>query len=374
MLRVRVYPDTLIAPTSKIYAGLFELEAAGQLQVKYTYKGPSSENIFRHGDEFTLWTEIGDDSAGVIVRICFDTWDHPIINSLKKLEQCDIYFKRSYDRQSLWKLPIELQKKIVPFGLNYACRSINERGFVQRHLVHYFAHKYFLYRPLRGLKKLVTQIGKTSVLRLAPSLSKNFTPPLIEEFEASPDSQAERIVLYQTVVYSPTTSKMSDIKQLKEMNDMRAEIIRALRKNFGERFIGGLAPTDFAKQHYADCITTNKIDKRSFMQLIKNSLITIVTTGLHNSTGWKLAEYLAASKCIVTEPLHYELPTPLEEEKNYLSFSSPEECVAACKKVLESPKLASDMRWNNYNYYKKEVEPAAHILSCIKRALSTKYS
>jgi len=166
---------------------------------------------------------------------------------------------------------------------------------------------------------------------------------------------------------------MSDIKQLKEMNDMRVNIISSLRQQFGERFIGGLADTDFARQHYPDCLTTEKRDRRSFMKLLKNSLIAVVTTGLHNSIGWKLPEYLASAKCIVTEPLQYELPTPLEENRNYLTFRTPEECVAACETILDSAQLAKEMRYNNYNYYIREVEPSAHMLSCIERAFSTHY-
>ena len=115
------------------------------------------------------------------------------------------------------------------------------------------------------------------------------------------------------------------------------------------------------------------MDRRSFMKLLKNSLIAVATTGLHNSIGWKLPEYLASAKCIVTEPLQYELPTPLEENRNYLTFRTPEECVAACETILDSAQLAKEMRYNNYNYYIREVEPSAHMLSCIERAFSTKY-
>lgn len=46
--------------------------------------------------------------------------------------------------------------------------------------------------------------------------------------------------------------------------------------------------------------------------MVKESDICITTTGLHRSIGWKFAEYIAASKAIVTEKLNYSPGTELK--------------------------------------------------------------
>jgi spore maturation protein CgeB len=86
-----------------------------------------------------------------------------------------------------------------------------------------------------------------------------------------------------------------------------------------------------------------------------------------------LPEYLASSRCIVTEPLKYQLPVLLEEGKNYLSFRTPEECVEACKKILSISQFATQMRYENYRYFLNEVEPSTRIFECLKTALDSSW-
>ena len=81
-------------------------------------------------------------------------------------------------------------------------------------------------------------------------------------------------------------------------------------------------------------------------------------------------EYLAASRCIVTEPLKYQLPVSLIEGKNYLSFRTPEECVGACERLLSDPEFADQMRYENHKYYLNEVEPSVLVYRCLETAMS----
>ena len=97
-------------------------------------------------------------------------------------------------------------------------------------------------------------------------------------------------------------------------------------------------------------------------------MIGIYTRGLHHSLAFKLGEYLASSKCIVTEPLRNELPSPLVPGKNYLEFSTPQECMQRCEQLLDDHDLANQMRRNNWEYYQREVRPDRHVLRCLERA------
>src|SRR5207244_4503884 len=144
-----------------------------------------------------------------------------------------------------------------------------------------------------------------------------------------------------------------------QINAERVGIVRALSKTFGPRFIGGLIPTNYAKSRYPDAVSTHASDRKSYVALAKRCLIGIYTRGLHNSIAFKMAEYLASSKCIVSCPLVHELLAPLTSD-NCLYFTTPNECVRYCESLLNDPDAVAAMRQGNFRYYRDHVEPAQH--------------
>lgn len=57
---------------------------------------------------------------------------------------------------------------------------------------------------------------------------------------------------------------------------------------------------------------------------------------------------------------------------NYIPFSTPEECVAACELLMQDENLLETMSQTNWEYYASEVVPAQRVLSCIQIALRTR--
>jgi hypothetical protein len=55
--------------------------------------------------------------------------------------------------------------------------------------------------------------------------------------------------------------------------------------------------------------------------------------GLYESNGWKLGEYVAGSKAIVSEHLHYDAPGNFSPEQNYLEFNSADEMCGTNNKI-----------------------------------------
>jgi hypothetical protein len=100
----------------------------------------------------------------------------------------------------------------------------------------------------------------------------------------------------------------------------------------------------------------------------KPASIGISTRGLHHSTPFKLGEYLASSKAIVSEPIRHQLYVPLREGVNYLNFSGPDECVAQCALLLNDSARTARMREANRRYYIEQAEPSAAVANCIERA------
>jgi hypothetical protein len=91
----------------------------------------------------------------------------------------------------------------------------------------------------------------------------------------------------------------------------------------------------------------------------------VATTGLNKSNGWKLGEYVAFSKAIITEPLHFRVPGGFSQEINYLKFISPDELIDHAIRLFEDKKLRSEMMMSNYRYYQSFLRPDALILNSL---------
>jgi hypothetical protein len=174
-------------------------------------------------------------------------------------------------------------------------------------------------------------------------------------------------VVFQTRVWEPhDTTDDAD-----QVNQERVDLVRALRDALGERFVGGLVPTPFAAKNFPDAVTPHDASRAGYVQMSKRSLVGVYSRGLHHSLAFKLAEYLAASKCVVSTPFRNELPAPLVEGTNYLEFDGIEQCVAQCRRLLADADLAAEMRRRNREYFLREVEPASHMRRCLDRAFDT---
>jgi hypothetical protein len=182
-----------------------------------------------------------------------------------------------------------------------------------------------------------------------------------------PQEPAQAKIFYRTRVYGPKDAPENfRLGRMNEVNDFRANTVRALKARFGDRFIGGLRDSAYAKATYPDCMFPGDPGLRGHVELSKACLININTAGLHDSSSWKMPEYMAGSRCIVSEPTVYETPEPLVEGRHYLPFSSPEECVAACERLLGDAELVRTMRTENFAYYSAHIRPDRLMSRCLQ--------
>lgn len=364
VLLVSAYPESLSNYTAQLYAGLYELQAGGIVQLRF---GIDHEPIRDPADigHATLFMELTDTERVTRrpLRIAFDLEDTKGIKSRELLDFADVYFKRSYRTSVIEAMAPADRSKIMPFGLHYACTSPNE-GLSDR-MQHAFGynriHGRFRSRPLRAIGSVVRQIGMLAMTRSGLKSRLNELPALIPEFELPPEAGTKRQICYRTRVYDQTHSRKE--------NDMRVATIRALKQNFGDGFVGGLRSSAYARRHYPDCIFPQELDWRGHLALVKSSMICVSTSGLHDSSDWKIPEYLAASRCVVTEHVKYDLPSPLIDGVHLLGFSSPDECVAACERILEDARLANALRRNGFDYYRAHVQPEQTMRRCLDTAL-----
>jgi len=368
MLKVKVYPDLNSRHIAQVYSGLYDLAKEGKIDLEFTSR--VDNRIKRSVRNSVLCIQITDSDNGQVRNVCFDMFDGCEISSVERLRLCDVYFKRSYYGEYIETLNTADRKKILPYGLNYECRSRNESDVLKRLFIFYAANSSFSKNPKILLKDFSRELVRHLLLKYNVDI-RGLKPLSIDEFLARPTEPAELKILFQTRLWTSEECPRIGEGRLKEINKMRVDTVRSLRKRFGQLFVGGLIPNDLSKQYFPDlCLAVEKTDRRNYIDLVKKCLVCVTTIGLHDSIGGKLPEYIAASRCIVTEPPRYQLPVSLIEGKNYLAFRTPEECVGACERLIADPQFADQMRHENHKYYLCEVEPSALVHKRLKTAMS----
>ncbi len=241
------------------------------------------------------------------------------------LEHCDLYFKRSFSEEKNSQLNSEHIHKMYPLGFNYhvSCRNhpLDRREWKQR------------VRKRLGLH----------------SEQWNTTYYSAKRFEGQPVFAPKNLgVLFCTRLWDGCP----------DINQMRIDIIRQLNTMPGIQFTGGLTNSPLSRELAPDLILPGEITFRpNYLRQMRSSDICIGSMGLHESIGWKTGEYVAGAKAIVNERLHYSVPGDFAEGKNYLSFETVEQCLAAVQSLVDDPEKLYQMKCANYDYYHRWLRP-----------------
>ncbi len=335
-----VGPDHDLIHTSLLLTGLCAVDDRATIAVRV--RRPPAADRWLVGDPIVLCLDVG---GPVQARIAIDLRDGEGV-SYPIIDRVDWYLKRAFYPTEIERLPETQRHKIKPFGLNYGCRS-----------------RASTLRMLALVGPVIAARGRAGWDRLRQYLP---TPPAAV-FEQSPDVAVEPLVTFQTRLW---TRDEAPPEEVDELNDGRVAVVRALRREFGDRFIGGLVPTAYARQNFPGELTPHSSRYAEYLALRKRCLIGVYTRGVEHSLAFKLGETFAAAQCLVSHPLRYGLPVPLVPGEHYLLFETPEACVAACRRLFDDPALASRMRHANHAYYRQEVEPAAHVRRVLERVAS----
>lgn len=287
--------------------------------------------------------------------IVYDTYDgyNAVEKSLPLLEKCDYYFKRSYSEEYNKRFFPNFEEKIFPLGFNY--HVTYDGNPIDKHT-----------GTLNKLKSYARHIlGETS--------STFFTSEVFESDMNPHIKHKHPKIIFLTRLWDPEISEngaslsTNSIREREYINDMRITIIRELRHKYGKNVVSGLYDNEVSKKYAPDLICDKKLTKRKhYLKLMHRSDVCIGSMGLHESIGWKTGEYVAAGKAIVNERFHYTVPGDFTEGKNYLSFSTVEECLEAVEKLVSSPELILEMKKSNINYYNDFLKPSQLVENTLK--------
>ena len=269
------------------------------------------------------------------------------------LRQCDLMFKRSFSAKENTQLSFPEQVRRTPPNF-----LVTQRGNP--------AHFPVPCDPQRE------QIKK--MIRMLPG-SQYYNGHILEHklFDMPHVSETPKI-LFMARLWDPDGEFPGQLTEemraeRADINRVRADCIRRLRKEFGDRFYGGVSSSPFAMRDFSDVVldTPHLSRKNAYLTFMKQFDIHIATMGLHGSTGWKFAEYIAASKAIVSETLRYESAGGLCEGTHYLRFNDADSCVRQVAALLDM-NVRADMMQANHAYAERYLRCDAFVRTTLEDA------
>lgn len=342
--------DLLLTPDSchmewaaPILTGLIALDRVGEIQLSVRTRGPRLTDGY-----LTTWLDFSHRESSTNGRICIDFLDSAVRYSDGALRSTDLYYKRSLTEATYSQVPESQHQKLRPYGL-----SLPSIGAWQTPAAGLASLKVFS-RQLAESPMSVRQ----SFRRLLDNLRYVSFLPRLQTLKPGPSSRRKNVVLYQTRMWDPVEHNAPDAQ---ERNDERAHFVRELKRTFGDRFVGGIMPNDYVRKTYPDVIATSDTRRDSYLELVRQSSIGVLTRGLHGSLGYRLPEFLALGCGVVSEPIPDELPSPLVDGETYASYDSLESCLSACDRLLSKPAEADRMRDAGLAYYAKYCEPEGRM-------------
>ncbi len=333
-MKCELYINSVNRHLQQVYAGFSELANKGVFNSFKVYKNSAKD----HKHNQTLLAVVND------VKIIYDVRDDYNIPEEYFNFDFDFYFKRGCSRNYFPKL--KNSNRVFPLGFNYLVTSDNNFGLELKYIIKF-----------PGMLKFL--------------LKHTFVSTWMNDFkwevcnynniESVPLYLSNPKILFLTRTWDPDEIPRSEEKkeEMRYINDTRAKCIQLCRKEFGDIFIGGFANSRYSLKNYKDfCINDSKIvSKTGYFKVLDESSICISTMGLHKSIGWKMGEYIAKSKAIVSEEFISELPGDFKENQNYLAFKEPNDLIENIQKLIEDSTLRKSMMINNWLYYQQYLRP-----------------
>jgi len=195
------------------------------------------------------------------------------------------------------------------------------------------------------------------------------TPGYTPEDYMSHNSYPAYRGLFLARLWDPGTPGLSeqDAAGIERVNALRIGCIRACREALGERFYGGLEDSLCAQKIAPDlALPAAETAKDACLRRLKGNYVGVTAMSPRGCVGWELAEFCAAGRAIVTEPLRAVLPGGFSRGRNFIHFTTPEECVRQLTALLDNVPAIHRMEAANFAYYNGYVRPDAMVLRSLR--------
>lgn len=279
---------------------------------------------------------------------------------------CDVY---GHVNANYEHYPIELFPKQVSLVPSFGIRNFNIYETIFYSIANFFMtfkdiSKWKVYD--KKLKEYVQSPYK-NIRRHYLNYIKNYLNRVkIETYENNSCVKKGYVFFLSTLWYSDEYNKNDE-----GVNRRRANFIEACKKLNNCIFEGGLlADNSSSKNIFEESSTSIRLQLPTWISKTKESELVFNTPAFWDCHGWKLGEYLAMGKAIISTPLSNDLPEPLLHGKHihFISDSSKESISEAVLYILQNPDYRQNLEKNAKNYWNTYGSPykSIDLLHCVK--------
>ncbi len=316
-MKVLVYALADVFYYSFYLKGLFEIY--GKDKIKYTIK--EFPNLPERTFAFIL------KSGGTEKKVIIDAFDSPHISSVA-LDWCDGYAKVNYQDAKITGFNTN---KIFPIAPGFGIRIWN---FLET-VFHAFSNYNLARERVRDKREFFANYWR------------QFKRLPLQEYQNKGEVKGNYIYF------------ISSLWQREEAaNQLRAKFIKACLDLEELNFEGGFAPRSDGKTLGYSSLISERISLRTYVKKIKSSILVFNTPAVEQCHGWKLGEYLAMGKAIISTNHINVLPQDLIHQKHlHYVGTEQKEITEAIKLLTENRTYRIHLEENAKNYFERNIHP-----------------
>ncbi|MEN2400363.1 glycosyltransferase [Flavobacterium sp. MC2016-06] len=276
---------------------------------------------------------IFEDGGGKETKMIIDSRDTDEIWN-EELIWCDVYGKINYD---LNKVPADFTSKIIPIGPSFGIKFWNLYETLFFGIKHTLKFKKRLSNPRDYFANYWRQYKR---LQLEDYYSK-------EEI-------LENYVFFVSSIW----------KKESQTNTNRFNYIKTCKDNSKIIFEGGFAPRKDGNNLGFDIfLISQRVNLKTYFSKTKKSEFVFNTPAVLSCHGWKLAEFLAMGKAIISTNHKNVLPSPLDNNVQvvYVDENSSQDYSDKINYLICNPDKRKELETNALIYFKMHLEPTAVI-------------
>lgn len=118
---------------------------------------------------------------------------------------------------------------------------------------------------------------------------------------------------------------------------------------------------------YRDMLTTRRIGMKEYLDKTKKSAIVFNTPSVLGCHGWKMGEYLAMGKAIISTQLNNLMPGDFIDGVHYLGVKDDMDIAKAVGILKNNEALRCRLKENARNYYETYLSPSAVVRRIMER-------
>jgi glycosyltransferase involved in cell wall biosynthesis len=268
------------------------------------------------------------------IKICIDSFDDDEIRKAE-LDWCDYYGKANFNKS---KIPTENSCKVKAIGPGFGIKIWNLPQTIVIALINYFR-----------FRKVIRV--KERKLYLLNYLAQYKRLPLEDYFIPLKENQKKgNYIFFISSIWKKEFST----------NSFRSNFIKSCLNIKTLNFEGGFAPRK-DKYHFDfdEIIVEKRYEFKEYIKKTKQSYLVFNTPAVSNCHGWKLAEFFAIGKAIISTKFHNEMPIELIDGKDilFLKVGDVSEIKNKINFLFENPDLQIQLETNSKQYFLENLMP-----------------